>query len=176
MYRWYALHTKPRNEHTLSQLLTLKGITVYLPQVPKVGHGHRLTATEPLFPSYLFANIDLDTISFVSLRWTPGLRDVVNAADGPAPVDDEIIEHIQKRLVDKEILRSAAHERFRPNERVRLKGNTLEDLNVVFDHYLPGEARARVLIHILGRETPAEVAIDSLQKASALRNSSELRN
>src|SRR5689334_11242476 len=170
MHRWYALHTKPRSENTLSQLLALKGIMVYLPQVPKIGHGHRQKVTEPLFPSYLFANIDLDTLSFASFRWTPGLRDVVNAADGPAPVDDSIIEHIQKRLADKDVLLSAAHERFRPHERVRLKGNTLEDLNVVFDHYLPGEARARVLIHILGRKTPAEVAIDSLQKASALRN------
>ena len=169
MQHWYALHTKPRKENSLNQILTHRGITTYLPLLPKVHHGQRIAITEPLFPGYLFARLDLDIVNFGSLRWTPGLRDVVSGAEGPAPVGEAIIAHIQQRLAQGEILRSAAHERFKPQERVRLKGQPFEDLDVVFDHYLPGEARARVLMYILGRATPTEVAIDALQKASSLR-------
>ena len=169
MQHWYALHTKPRKENSLNQILTYRGMTTYLPLVPKVRNGQRLKSTESLFPCYLFARLDLDAVPFDSLRWTPGLRDVVSGAEGAAPIDDAIIDHIQLRITQKEISRSAAHERFRPQERVRLKGYTFEDLDIVFDHYLPGEARAQVLMHILGRATPAEVAVDMLQKTSNLR-------
>ena len=170
MDRWYALHTKARSEKLLSHLLALQYISVYLPQVPMVRHGRRLATTEPLFPCYLFARFDLDAVSFTRFRWTPGLRDVVHGAEGPAPVDDVVIEHIQQRIARNEIVRSAAHERFWPQDRVRLKGDVFADLDVVFDQYLPGEARARVLIQILGRTTSVDVAVDALQKASALRH------
>lgn len=140
----------------------------YLPMLPKVQHGRRLTKLEPLFPCYLFAKLDLSETGLNSLCWTHGLRDIVHGAQGPAVVDEAIIDHIHLRLSQQAFFRSAAHDRFHPDERVRLKGHAFEDLDVIFERYLPGEARARVLVYILGRATPTEVDIELIRKASPL--------
>ena len=169
MHSWYALYTKPHKENSLEKILSLRGITTYLPMLPKVQHGRCLDKMEPLFPCYLFAKLDLDVIGLGSLRWTPGLRDIVSGAEGPARVDEAIIDHLKMRLTEKDILRSAAHDRFKPNEPIRLKGSLFDDLAVVFERYLPGAARARVLVHILGRATSVDVAVEMMQKASNLK-------
>ena len=169
MQYWYALHTKPRKERSLSENLSARDLETYLPLLPRVHGGRRLASTEPLFPNYLFARFDLDTLNFASLRWTPGLRDVVSGAEGAAPVGDDVIEHIRTRLAQGQITRSAAHDRFKAHEPVRVKGHPFDDLDAVFEHYLPGEARARVLLHILGRATPTDIPVELLEKTSPLR-------
>ncbi len=169
MQAWYALYTKPHKEPSVEQLLALKGLSTYLPMLPKVRGGRRLQTLEPLFPCYLFVRADLDVIGFSTIRWTPGLRNVVTGADGPAIVDEALIDHIQLRLAQKEFVHSAAHDLFKQGERVRVKGFPFDQFDAVFEGYLPGAARARVLLYILGQQTPVEIAVERLQKASPLR-------
>ncbi len=169
MQAWYALHTKPHKETAVEQLLALQGLSTYLPRLPKAQRGRRLQTSEPLFPCYVFVRAALELIGVSTLRWTPGLRDVVSGAEGPAGVDEVMIHHVQRRLADKAFVHSAAHEAFKQGERVRVRGYAFDQLDAVFDGYLPGAARARVLIYLLGQQRSVEVATDRLPKASTLR-------
>lgn len=54
--RWWALHTKPRQEKCLARYLHQAGTPFYLPLVPKrrVQNGRKLESHIPLFTSYVF--------------------------------------------------------------------------------------------------------------------------
>jgi transcriptional antiterminator RfaH len=54
--RWWALHTRPRQEKSLARQLLARGIPFYLPQVSKRLRIRKRTFTvhEPLFASYIF--------------------------------------------------------------------------------------------------------------------------
>ncbi len=54
--RWWAAHTKPRQEKALARELTKYGVPFYLPLVRKttVARGRRRISLAPLFASYVF--------------------------------------------------------------------------------------------------------------------------
>ena len=52
---------------------------------------------EPLFPCYLFTNIDLEIDSLSSLQWTSGLRRIVAFDGAPATVPGNAIDALLRR-------------------------------------------------------------------------------
>lgn len=58
--RWWALHTKPRQEKSLARCLCSAGVAFYLPTVSRRCRirGRIMTSRIPLFPSYLFLLAD----------------------------------------------------------------------------------------------------------------------
>jgi transcription antitermination factor NusG len=81
---WYAVYTKPNAEYRVARLLQLKGLEVFLPEIPswKPRRGHR---TEPLFPSYVFVRADWSAVPPTTVEWTPGVRRLVAAPPAPRP-------------------------------------------------------------------------------------------
>ena len=56
-----------------------QGVDSYYPmvQIEKLQRGHRVARMEPMFPSYLFVQVDLDTFPPYRLNSTRGLRHMV---------------------------------------------------------------------------------------------------
>jgi len=57
---WRVFYTRPRNEKKVAERLTARGIEVCLPLRPVLRQwsDRRKTVNEPLFPAYLFAEVD----------------------------------------------------------------------------------------------------------------------
>jgi len=176
MQHWYALHTKPRQEQQVSQILAGKGLETYLPTlaVTRVRRGHRARMTQPLFPCYLFARFDLDAVGISAVQWTPGLRNLVAFGGEPAVVDERVIALIQTRLAEGRVSATLDRCKFRAGDRVRITAGPFSDLHAVFDRPMSGALRAKILIRVLGRLVNAEVDMDSLEKASPLNRSARL--
>lgn len=58
--RWWALHTKPRQEKSLARWLSAARMTYYLPTYERRNRirGRVLSSRVPLFPGYLFLHAD----------------------------------------------------------------------------------------------------------------------
>jgi len=157
---WYALYTKPHKEHHVSSFLESKGLETYLPTVQVRKNGQR--KTEPYFSCYLFARFD-PADAFPEIRWTPGLRRILNFGGQLAPVSDEVISSIRKRLAEMGEL-SYQFPAFKQGDRVAITGGPLRDFDAIFDQSLSSRERARVLVEFLGRWTPCEVSLDCLAR------------
>ena len=61
MRTWCAAFTKPRQEEVASENLTRQGFRTYLPRLkqPKRRRDRWIEVIEPLFPRYLFVELDL---------------------------------------------------------------------------------------------------------------------
>jgi len=160
MENWYALYTKPHKEHHVSSFLESRGLETYLPTVWVRKDGRR--KTEPFFSCYLFARFD-PADCFPQIRWTPGLRRVLSFGSQLAPVADELISSIRKRLADMGEL-SHKVSRFKAGDRVAIKAGPFRDFSAIFDQSLSSQDRAWVLVEFLGRCTRFDLPLDWLER------------
>ena len=171
MKHWCVLYSKPRKEAYLRHELVRRDIEAYLPLWPA---GRRSTRPKPLFFRYLFAHLDMESVSLEIVRWVPGLTSFLSFGGQYAVVDEVIIEHIRRRTAQMERHRDTP---FRPGERVRITSDhPMAMLDAVFDRSPSGGARAHILVQALGRLTRLEVDADWLESAEASRPRAGLRS
>lgn len=93
---WYAAYTRPHHEHSVQCLLTKRGVKVFLPQVivPSRRLDRKLLLKRPLFPNYLFVDLDGDRDNWLRVFRTPGLVKICGNGR-PLPVPDENIQSIK---------------------------------------------------------------------------------
>lgn len=94
---WYLLQCKSRAEHRAQQNIENQGYTTYLPQgfITKKRQGQHQKCLEPLFPGYLFIQLNLETANFNALRSTRGVLKFVRFGSHPTPVPCQLVENLQ---------------------------------------------------------------------------------
>jgi len=165
MKHWYALHTKPRKEHMVRDLLEDRGIEAYLPVLRATSTQHlRKRRDKPLFTRYLFAHMDLTDVPLSSLNWTPGVTRVVSFGGQPTVVQEEVIHWLKDRLARMDAKDYYRGLPLRAGDRLRVTTGPLKDMEVIFRRRLSSMDRAQVLVDILGRLTACQIGIGCLDR------------
>ncbi len=163
---WYLIHTKPRQEKCALQNLEQQGYLCYLPILPteKLRHGSLAVANEPMFPRYLFIQLDTSNSAkcWSPIRSTKGVSRLVSFGIEPAKVDDRLISLLRSR---EEAIRSQPQRFFSPGERVQLTEGAFVDIEGIYQ-MADGESRVMVLIELLSKPVRMSVSPASLRKVS----------
>ena len=93
---WYAAYTRCNHERVVKKLLHDKGIGTFLPtiMVPSRRKDRKVLMNRPLFPNYLFIELDDVRDTWMKMFRTPGLVHICGNGR-PMPVPDEDIESIR---------------------------------------------------------------------------------
>jgi len=95
---WYAVYTRTRHEKSVAEQCDQRGVTTFLP-LYCVQHrwNQRLARVLlPLFPSYVFVQIDLqDRVKVLSV---PGIVSIVSFNGRPAVVPDSQIDCLNRAI------------------------------------------------------------------------------
>jgi transcriptional antiterminator RfaH len=125
--------------------------------VEKIKGGKRTKRLEPLFPGYLFVNLEQTDPMWAKLRSTRGVLRIVGFANKPAPISGDVIQHI------KDSLNSVAEQGgIKPGQAVQLSEGPFEGINAIFQAY-DGEARAVVLINFMQKQQRVKVPVSALK-------------
>lgn len=157
---WYALQHKPAQGDRALQHLQNQDIACFYPKisVEKIKGGKRSKKLEPLFPGYLFVNLEQTDPMWSKLRSTRGVLRIVGFANKPAPISDTVIEHI------KESLDSVAEQGgIKPGQAVQLSEGPFEGINAIFQAY-DGEERAVVLVNFMQKQQSIRVPVSAIKK------------
>lgn len=157
---WYALQYKPAQGDRALQHLQNQDITCFYPKiaVEKIKGGKRTKKLEPLFPGYLFVNLEQTDPMWAKLRSTRGVLRIVGFANTPAAIGDDVIEHI------KDSLDSVAEQGgIKPGQSVQLKEGPFEGINAIFQAY-DGEERAIVLINFMQKQQSVKVPVSVIKR------------
>ncbi|WP_459616163.1 transcription/translation regulatory transformer protein RfaH [Bordetella sp. 2513F-2] len=154
---WYLIHTKPRQERIALQNLEQQGYACYLPvvHVERLHQGRLAVAAEPLFPRYLFIQLDTgsDAKSWSPLRSTRGVSNLVSFGTEPARIDAALVAQLQ---ACEAAMQGHPQRRFDAGQIVRFNTGALAGLEGVYE--MPdGEQRAMVLIEILSKPVRVRV-------------------
>jgi len=156
---WYALQHKPAQGDRALTHLQNQDIACFYPKitVEKIKAGKRTKKLEPLFPGYLFVNLEQTDPMWAKLRSTRGVLRIVGFASKPAPISDDVIQHI------KASLESVAEQGgIKPGQAVQLNEGPFEGINAIFQAY-DGEARAIVLINFMQKQQAVKVPVAAIK-------------
>jgi transcription antitermination factor NusG len=100
-FDWYAFRVRPRHEKLVSMSLRAKGYEEFLPltRSQRKWADRSTTVDMPLFPGYIFCNID--HVEIGKIRHTSGIIDVVRAGYLPLPANPYEIEDLRKVVAAK---------------------------------------------------------------------------
>ena len=160
---WYLVYTKPRQEEVARAQLERQGYLVYLPRARQLRRrqGRRVIAVEPLFPRYLFINLDTKTDNWGPIRSTLGVACLVRFGLLPALIPDALVHFLKDREGA-----AGLHEWAEPDYR---EGDRVQVVEGAFHGYtgilMARNSRERVvvLLDILGRPVPTQVAVSQIE-------------
>lgn len=167
MTQWYVMYTKPRQEAVALDNLQRQNYSVFFPQARvrkrKAGQG-TVEALEPLFPRYMFVNMEMGVDDFSKLRSTKGCVDLVKFGGKAATVPAELIELIRGEVDEHCVLNLSAITQLEVGGAVRVAEGPFEGLMGTIAKQ-KGEERVIVLLKVLGAERSVELKRDQLDKA-----------
>lgn len=95
MKQWYLIYTKPRQELIAVANLQNQAYTAFAPQLSvkkRTNQGWK-QVNEPLFPNYVFIQLDDVTDDWKPIRSTRGVSGFVRFGSGvPVPIRDELMQ------------------------------------------------------------------------------------
>ena len=156
---WYALQLKPAQGNRALENLQNQDIACFYPKVAveKIQGGKRVKKLEPLFPGYLFVNLEQTDPMWAKLRSTRGVLRIVSFANKPAPMPDPVIQHIKNSLD-----RVAEQGGIKPGQAVELEEGPFKGINAIFQAY-EGEERAIVLISFMQKQQAVKVPVSAIR-------------
>ena len=162
--QWYTIHTKPHQEQVAETHLRRFGIETLYPRLKrrKVIRRKSQVVIGPLFPSYLFARLDLGT-QYRVVTYTRGVRRVVAFGLVPAIVPDDVIEGIREKLQDGHAgmpIRS-----YKPGQLVHMEQGPFQGLEMVFEREMSDRQRVVLLLRALAYQVRVVVPYDQLMDA-----------
>ena len=157
---WYVIQCKPAQNERAYLNLTNQGYQCFSPQlaVEKVVAGRRVTRVEPLFPGYLFIQLQEGVEDWGAIRSTRGVLRLVRFGMKPVPVPNDVIHSLMQRSVEAGQSPAPAYTR---GQAVRIAHGPFADLHAVFEGFR-GEERAVVLLNLLEKHHRLTLNISEL--------------
>ncbi len=158
MLNWYAVQTKSRGERQALENLNRQGFVTHLPLIKAARHrrGRWQGTVEPLFPGYLFVQLDLGRQNAAPIRSTRGVIGMVRFGTEPQPVPHAIMRALleaqagEGSAIDPDSL-------FKAGDRVTLVEGPMKGLTAIVQAKT-AQDRVLLLLDLLGRENRVTVS------------------
>jgi transcriptional antiterminator RfaH len=154
--RWVVVTTQPHRERYAVENLDRQKFACYCPQLLKTVRHARKTRNvmKPLFPGYVFVQVDVQQQRWQSIMSTYGVRSVVRLGDSLGFLDDGFVASLKAREIDGVVARPP--HRFEIGQNVRLSGGAFDNLvAAIID--LDDHGRLVVLMDLLNQRVKVKV-------------------
>ena len=166
MEAWYVIHTRPRQEARAEAHLQRQGFQCYLPRLKQrlKRRGQRVDVVEPLFPRYLFIQLDLSQQQNVyTIPSTRGVIGFVRFGERLPSVPTSFIQGLRQAADPQSGLLVVADQGFCQGERVVIESGPLAGMMGIFQE-ATGEERVIVLLEMLGRQNAVKMPRDAVAR------------
>ncbi|KRV75229.1 transcription/translation regulatory transformer protein RfaH [Pseudomonas citronellolis] len=155
--RWYLVQCKPRQALRAQENLERQGYQCLLPlhKIERLQKGQLQQLSEPLFPGYIFIHLDKVEDSWLPIRSTRGVNQIVNFGGYPTPVPDAVVAELQQPRKIPPALESG--------DRVVIRDSNLQQLDAIYLEY-NGAGRVLLLLTLLQREIIIKAPLNRLEK------------
>lgn len=166
MLEWFVVRTKAHAEEMARQNLRNQGYNVYVPRYRKqIRRARKIEAVvRPLFPGYVFVQIDTRFQPWRPINGTIGVIGIVQLGAGPTPIDANTVEMIRDREDENGVV-SLAPTGLQTGDRVVIRKVLLSEHNAVVEE-ISDRRRVILLLDLMGREVRVNAPLESLAKAS----------
>jgi transcriptional antiterminator RfaH len=163
---WYVVQTQVNAETKAARNLLRQGFAIYLPQyLKRRSHARKIEkVAAPLFPRYMFVQIDMAAQRWRSIQSTFGVSHLVLQGSDPARVNSDVVNALRAREDESGCVRLDQRPRFALGEKVRVVAGVFADNLGLFDG-MADRDRVAILLDLLGRKV--RVSLDAGLVAAA---------
>lgn len=156
--QWLVLRSKPNREAALSNELAMRDIPYFCPLARVQPVNPRSRNARPLFPGYLFVQVDLQKIGFSDLNWLPFSQGLLSFGGELSQIPGDLILSIRRQVETLNAAGEHAVSGLRHGDRVQIMQGAFAGYEAIFDISLPGHERVRLLLELAsGRYMPVRV-------------------
>lgn len=158
--KWYAVFTLPQNEKSAMKQLALREVEAFLPTYETVKvwkNRQRVRTVLPLFPTYLFVNIDC--WQRTKVLQSPGVIHIVGNNRGDASIADAEIELLRSGVQGRGV---EPYRELVVGRKVRLKRGSMEGVEGVLVRKGNG-LRFVLSLKLINQYAALEVAAEDLE-------------
>lgn len=161
---WGAVQTKANREDLAAAQLSRQGFESWCPRIPKTVRAGRASTLKlkPLFPGYVFVNVDLDR-RWSAIESTVGVLRLIKSGNSPSALPSGFVEALRKRADKNGSV--CFDETLREGDTVRLVSGAFDNW---FGEVLrrPDNDRVTLLLQMVGRDVQVTVPRGHLVKAA----------
>ncbi len=163
--QWYVIQTKPANEHRVNAHLSGQEITVFLPMLETFHYlkGKMIPKIKPLFPSYLFARLDI-CAAYYTVKWTRGVHKILGIGSEPVPISETVIRTLRQRMGETNVVR--LDDDLEKGSLVQFTSGPFRDLVGIFDKKMSAGGRVRILLSLIGVDVSVQVSRHQVKKVA----------
>jgi len=164
--RWYVAQTQPNAESRAVAHLGRQGFATYLPRYLKHRrHARRVdVVSAPLFPRYLFIEIDTTIQRWRSIYSTVGVSRLVCTGDTPTPVSNQVVTLLKGREDPAGFIQLDHQPQFRVGDKIRILDGVFCDCLGLYDG-MSDRDRVTILLDLLGRKVRVQVDAEAVAAA-----------
>lgn len=169
---WYVIHTYSGYEnkvkanlekkvHSLGMENEIFRVLVPVEDEVEVKDGKKKIAKRKVFPGYVLVEMIVNDHSWYVVRNTPGVTGFVGSGTKPIPLKEGEVRSILKSMGLEEAKKKV---QFQVNELVRIISGAFENWTGAVMEINPDRGKLKVYVNMFGREIPAEVDFDQVEK------------
>ena len=160
---WCLVYTRSKQEEKAREHLEQQGFEVFLPRISKVIRhaGRRQTRIEPMFPRYLFTQLDPDVEDWTPIRSTVGVTNLVRFGRQPGIVPPAIVEGLRAQVDEQGVIGGRVASDFEVGQAVRVVDGPFEGYAAIVQAKLPRE-RVDILLSLVGQYVSARLQVADL--------------
>jgi transcriptional antiterminator NusG len=175
--RWYVVHTQSGYEKKVKQNLEARigsmnmeerihEVVIPMEDVVEFKNGKKVVVQKKVFPGYLLVRCELDEDSWYVIRNTPGVTGFVGQGAKPSPLPRRDVESfLQVKVEGEEVpTRKKLRSEYEMGETVRVKEGPFAEFNGEIIEINEDQLKVKVLLNLLGRETPVELEFSQVAK------------
>ena len=158
---WYVVQTQINAEAKAARNLVRQGFEIYLPRyLKRRSHARRIEkVAAPLFPRYMFVQIDVGTQRWRSVQSTYGVSHLVLNGSDPAPVAGQVIDALRAREDTGGYVTLDQRPKFAIGDKVRVLAGVFAENLGLFDG-MADRDRVAILLELLGRKVRVSLEAD----------------
>jgi transcriptional antiterminator NusG len=170
--RWYVLHTYSGYEENVAENLRQRiesmdmeekifNVLVPIEKKIKIKNGKRRVVEEKIFPGYVMVEMIVTDESWYVVRNTPNVTGFIGTGTTPAPVSEEEIKSLQKRMGVEEPKYKIDLSIESP---VKITDGPFKNLEGKVVDIDEDKGKVKVMVSMFGRETPVELDFLQIKK------------
>ena len=155
---WVLIYTKPKQEKKANENLQKQGFKTFLPLISTSNNKSDIKSQVPVFPRYIFVQINLGLDNWASINSSYGVSHIVMFGETFTSVSPSIIRLIQERLNEEGIYKeNISVVNYKKGDSLTIKEGLFGGVEAIFLSDKP-KYRVRLLLKLLNTTVISEIS------------------
>ena len=167
---WVLIYTKARQEIKANENLRRQGFKTFLPLIAPTNKNSEFNSPVPVFPRYLFLQINFGLDNWTSIKSSYGVSNIVMFSEKFTSIPNNIIEFMRDKLNEAGIYKEdISIVDYQKGDPVSIKDGRFAGIDAIFLSK-KSKDRVRLLLKLINTSVVAEIATSNIENKEVVKN------